>query len=41
MLTTMLMIMLIVWAIKEISEGTGLSDRVRYGKQDRKSGVKE
>ena len=36
MLTTMLMILIIVWGIKEIFDGTGLADRVRYGKQERK-----
>ena len=37
MLSTMLMILIVVWAIKELCEGTGLSDRVRYGKQQRKN----
>lgn len=36
MLSTMLMILIVVWAIKELCEGTGLSDRVRYGKQTKK-----
>ena len=37
MLGTMLMIILIVWAVKELAEGIGISDRVKYGKQDRRN----
>jgi hypothetical protein len=38
MLGIMLMIVIVVWAIKELAEGTGISDRVRYGKQTRNDG---
>lgn len=36
MLGTMLMILVIVWAIKEIAEGVGIADRIKHGKQPAK-----
>ena len=37
MLGTILLIVVIVWAIKELAEGTGIADRVKYGKSERKN----
>lgn len=35
MLGWILMILVVVWALKELAEGFGVTDRIKYGKQTR------
>ena len=41
MLSVLLLIVIIVWAIKELAEGTGVKDRIVYGKQERERPKRE